>query len=76
MATKTEIKTTDLLAELGLERRDDENVADYFDRVREYVSQGRKFPDSTDIIRRSRIDRTNQLLRAAGWHELIDDPET
>ncbi len=62
------------LAKVGMDRREGEDIVSYFDRVRAHISQGRVFDDSTEIIRQSRIERTNDLMRALGWDDLIEEP--
>ena len=53
-------------------RADSESSVEYLDRVRAYLMQGRVVTDSSaDIIRASREERTNELVRAAGL-----EPET
>lgn len=47
--------------------QDAESALDHLDQVRKSISHGQRFvEDSTELIRASRIERTAQLLRAAG----------
>ncbi len=55
-----------------LERRDGERVVDHLERVRAFIEQRQMVLDSTNVIRLGRIERTNDLMRAAGQDDLID----
>jgi len=50
-------------------RGKDESSVDYLGRVRDYLSRGRVFDDSVELIRRSRMERTLELERAMGMSE-------
>ncbi len=65
-------KSTNDLDRADLERRDGEAVVDHLERVRAFIEQGQMVFDSTNMIRLGRIERTNDLMRAAGQDELID----
>lgn len=63
------------LAEVEMDRREGEDLGAFLDRIRVYFSQGQTFEDSTELIRQSRIERTNELLRAGGHDDWVDDAE-
>ena len=64
-----------VLSEEELAVQPGEDAADYFDRIRRAVFGDRVMPDdSVEIVRRSRIERTNELMRALGWHDLVEEP--
>lgn len=61
------------LDRVGMDRRSGEGISAYFERVRAYICQGRVLDDSTELIRQSRIERTNDLMRAGGHDDWIEE---
>ena len=63
-----------VLTEEELEPRPGEDAADYFTRIRQAVFGDFVFDtDSVELVRQSRIERTNELMRALGWDDLVEE---